>query len=101
MQLQRRKDFELVNTWMSCFLKLHGEFLSEVPELREAVVQWRTAMMVEEQRLADLGRLHKGGTGLFEECEMSLHQDCNYESFQNPIPQQVAEASSVVHERLR
>ncbi|KIX02830.1 uncharacterized protein Z518_08773 [Rhinocladiella mackenziei CBS 650.93] len=53
-QLRRKRSFELVNTWMSEFLKLHGDFVNEVKELNEAVLAWRTAMEDEEKRLSQL-----------------------------------------------
>jgi U3 small nucleolar RNA-associated protein 21 len=62
-QLLRRRDFELVNTWMSVFLKMHGDFISEVSDLRNAVVEWRHAMRSEEQRLAELVGYVKGVVG--------------------------------------
>lgn len=62
-QLRRRKDFELVNTWMSVFLKMHGDFISEVVDLREAVLEWRDTMRSEEQRLAELVGYVKGVVG--------------------------------------
>lgn len=53
-QLHLRKSFELVNTWMSVFLKLHGDIISEVDEVNDAVLSWRRAMEAEEKRLAQL-----------------------------------------------
>lgn len=53
-QLRSRKSFELVNTWMSVFLKLHGDFVSEVQDLNDAVREWREVMQDEEKRLAKL-----------------------------------------------
>ncbi|KEF59680.1 uncharacterized protein A1O9_04526 [Exophiala aquamarina CBS 119918] len=53
-QLRLRKYFELVNTWMSVFLRLHGDFVSEVEDLVVAVSAWRTAMESEEKRLGQL-----------------------------------------------
>lgn len=53
-QLHLRKSFELVNTWMSVFLKLHGDIISEVDEINDAVLSWRRAMEAEEKRLAQL-----------------------------------------------
>lgn len=53
-QLRSRKSFELVNTWMSVFLKLHGDFVSEVEDLNQAVLSWRTTMETEERRLSHL-----------------------------------------------
>jgi U3 small nucleolar RNA-associated protein 21 len=62
-QLRRRKDFELVNTWMSVFLKMHGDFISEVTDLRDATMEWRDVMRSEEQRLAELVGYVKGVVG--------------------------------------
>ncbi|KAI1627334.1 Utp21 specific WD40 associated putative domain-containing protein [Exophiala viscosa] len=53
-QVKSRKSFELVNTWMSVFLKLHGDFVTEVPGLNQAVLEWRTTMETEEKRLGQL-----------------------------------------------
>ncbi|OAP60252.1 hypothetical protein AYL99_05254 [Fonsecaea erecta] len=53
-QLRQRKSFELVNTWMSVFLRIHGDFVSEVDDLRAKVVEWRNAMVEEETRLSEL-----------------------------------------------
>lgn len=53
-QLRLRKYFELVNTWMNVFLKLHGDFVSEVAALSAAVSAWRVAMESEEKRLSQL-----------------------------------------------
>ncbi|OAL38333.1 hypothetical protein AYO20_02392 [Fonsecaea nubica] len=53
-QLRQRKSFELVNTWMSVFLRVHGDFVSEVDDIREKVVEWRQAMVEEEARLSEL-----------------------------------------------
>lgn len=50
--LRQRRDYELVNTWMAVFLKLHAEFLSGVEELRSAVLEFQKAMNVEEARLS-------------------------------------------------
>ncbi|KAK5022420.1 rRNA-processing protein utp21 [Exophiala sideris] len=53
-QVKSRKSFELVNTWMSVFLKLHGDFVADVDGLNQAVLGWRTAMENEEKRLGQL-----------------------------------------------
>ncbi|EXJ91243.1 hypothetical protein A1O1_04353 [Capronia coronata CBS 617.96] len=53
-QLALRKSFELVNTWMSVFLKLHGDFIGEVQELNDAVLDWRAVLDKEERRLSQL-----------------------------------------------
>ncbi|KIW32533.1 uncharacterized protein PV07_04066 [Cladophialophora immunda] len=53
-QLRQRTSFELVNTWMSVFLRVHGDFVNEVDDVREKVVEWRKAMVEEETRLSEL-----------------------------------------------
>ena len=58
--LQRRRHFELVNTWMNVFLRVHGDFVSEVSELEDAVVEWRDIMEREEDRLSELVGYTKG-----------------------------------------
>lgn len=62
-QLRRRKDFELVNAWMSVFLKMHGDFISEVADLRDTLVEWRDVMRTEEQRLGEQVGYVKGVVG--------------------------------------
>lgn len=54
LQLESRRSFELVNTWMSVFLKLHGDFVADVPGLNDAVREWRSVMQAEEERLSKL-----------------------------------------------
>lgn len=38
--LRERRDFELGQTWMSVFLRLHGDVVAQVPALREVVAEW-------------------------------------------------------------
>lgn len=49
--LQTHRDYELLNTWMAIVLKAHAEFVTEVEEVREAVVQWSVVNERESQRL--------------------------------------------------
>lgn len=51
-RLRQRRDFELVNTWMAVFLKLHSEFVAGLEDIRKAVLEYQTAMSSEEQRLS-------------------------------------------------
>lgn len=53
-QLKNKKDYELVNTWMTCFIRLHSDFVDEVEGLQDAVVQWRQVLKEEEQRLSNV-----------------------------------------------
>lgn len=52
IHLQRRRDFELINTWMSVFLRLHGDFVNGVKDIRNAVIGFQQAMQAEEARLS-------------------------------------------------
>lgn len=55
-RLKCRRDFELVNTFMACFLRLHGDVISETDsaDLKVEVAQWHIAMRQEEERLGHL-----------------------------------------------
>ncbi|KIW66727.1 hypothetical protein PV04_06030 [Phialophora macrospora] len=59
-QLGARKSFELVNTWMNVLLRVHGDFVAEVDEIRRAVTKWREVMLAEERRLAGLVGYSRG-----------------------------------------
>ena len=59
-QLALNKDFELVNTWMSCFLRMHGEVVQEREELQQALREWRRTVEGVEQSLEDLQGYSKG-----------------------------------------
>lgn len=51
--LEQRRDFELVNTWMAVFLKLHNEFVGGIEDVRLAVLDFQKAMKIEEARLGE------------------------------------------------
>lgn len=53
VHLQQRRDFELVNTWMAVFLKLHSEFIGGIEDVRVAVLDFQKAMRSEEARLGE------------------------------------------------
>jgi U3 small nucleolar RNA-associated protein 21 len=59
-QLTLNKGFELVNTWMSCFLRMHGDVVQASEELQTAVVEWKRAAKGLEQHLEDLNGYCKG-----------------------------------------
>jgi len=50
--LLHRRDYELINTWMAVFLKLHAEFVSGIDDVRLAVLDFQKAMNAEETRLS-------------------------------------------------
>ncbi|KAK4693217.1 hypothetical protein P7C71_g4142, partial [Lecanoromycetidae sp. Uapishka_2] len=53
-QLRQKRDYELVQAWMSVFLKLHGESVPGNVGLRNALMEWRQWQEVEGKRLSNL-----------------------------------------------
>ncbi|KAL9109926.1 MAG: hypothetical protein Q9227_005449 [Pyrenula ochraceoflavens] len=43
-QLEQAKDFELVNTWMSVFLRLHGDTVDGDQKLKLALADWKSVI---------------------------------------------------------
>ena len=62
VRLQQKRDFELVNSFMACFLRMHGDVVQEVGdgELTAAMRKWDQAMRREEERLGQLVGYCKG-----------------------------------------
>ncbi|KAI9769929.1 MAG: hypothetical protein M1840_003638 [Geoglossum simile] len=58
--LQRKQDYELVQAWMSVFLRIHGEVVAVAAkedgagQLVSALREWRTEQMREGERLGEL-----------------------------------------------
>lgn len=42
------------------FLRVHGDFVAEVEELRRRVVEWRQVMVEEERKLSELVGYSRG-----------------------------------------
>jgi U3 small nucleolar RNA-associated protein 21 len=61
--LRARKSFELVNTWMAVFLRVHSEFVAEREEVKKEVLGWRDVMREEDDRL---GKMVGYGRGVVE-----------------------------------
>ncbi len=66
-RLQLKRDFELVNSFMACFLRMHGEVVqqeeedeAEDAELKVAMRRWDRVMRREEERLGQLVGYCKG-----------------------------------------
>lgn len=64
-RLQLRRDFELINSFMACFLRLHGDVVQEEDEaeggqLKAAMRRWDRVMRTEEERLGQLVGYCKG-----------------------------------------
>ena len=53
-RLGQKLDYELVQTWMSVFLRLHGDVVIYNPELVEALKLWQVGQEREAQRLSAL-----------------------------------------------
>lgn len=53
-RLRQKRDYELVQAWMSVFLRIHGESVPGSMDLRDALVEWRRWQEVEGKRLGDL-----------------------------------------------
>lgn len=68
-RLGQKRDYELVNAWMTVFLKVHGESVVEDPGLsgglREALAEWKTVQQDEARRLGEMLGFCKGMVGWF------------------------------------
>ena len=53
-RLKDKVDYELVQAWMSVFLRIHGETVAQDPDLVEVLKQWRTEQAKEAKRLGAL-----------------------------------------------
>lgn len=53
-RLQGKRDYELVQAWMSVFLRLHGEHVAGDAALVEALKRWRVEQGEESRRLGEL-----------------------------------------------
>jgi len=61
--MHERRDFELGQTWMAVFLRIHGEIVVNVDELRTAVQEWQRALDDEEKRVQRLAGYCSGVIG--------------------------------------
>ncbi len=66
-RLRQKRDYELVNAWMTVFLKVHGESVVEDAGLRgglrDALSEWRTVQQEEARRLGEMLGFCKGVIG--------------------------------------
>jgi U3 small nucleolar RNA-associated protein 21 len=53
-RLQERRDYELVQAWMSVFLRLHGDTIVRVPELVDELRKWQDEAKRERERVGGL-----------------------------------------------
>jgi U3 small nucleolar RNA-associated protein 21 len=54
VRLKQKRDYELVEAWVSVFLRCHGDILTESVEVREALDRWREQSMRESRRIDDM-----------------------------------------------
>ncbi|KAF2145143.1 uncharacterized protein K452DRAFT_316250 [Aplosporella prunicola CBS 121167] len=62
-RLRQKREYELVQAWMSVFLRLHGEAATGDAEVVEALKEWREEAGREKQRLGGLGAYCVGVVG--------------------------------------
>lgn len=53
-RLQERRDYELVQAWMSVFLRLHGDIVVKDPELVGELRKWQEEAKRERERVGGL-----------------------------------------------
>ncbi|KAI1007078.1 hypothetical protein K3495_g1141 [Podosphaera aphanis] len=62
-RLRQKRDYELIQAWMSVFLRLHADSISHEPELVEALKLWRLEQVRENERIGGLLGYCSGVTG--------------------------------------
>lgn len=53
-RLEERKDYELVQAWMSVFLRLHGDIIAREKDLVSELTKWQTEAKRERERVGGL-----------------------------------------------
>jgi U3 small nucleolar RNA-associated protein 21 len=53
-RLSQKRDYELVQAWMSVFLRLHGDAVAMDGELMDALREWREEQDREAKKLGEL-----------------------------------------------
>ncbi|KAF1836178.1 Utp21-domain-containing protein [Decorospora gaudefroyi] len=62
-RLQERRDYELVQAWMSVFLRLHGDIVVRVPDLVAVLRKWQEEAKKEKERVGGLVGYNVGVVG--------------------------------------
>jgi U3 small nucleolar RNA-associated protein 21 len=62
-RLKQKRDYELVQAWMTVFLRLHMDAVSHDDRLVEALREWRQCQENEGARLGDLVGFCSGVVG--------------------------------------
>lgn len=50
-RMKQRKDYEMIQAWMSVFLKIHGEIIGQHPDAADALTVWKQVQETESRRL--------------------------------------------------
>ena len=53
-RLRERRDYEVVQAWMSVFLKIHGDIIGEQTDTVEALEEWKWVQEMESKRLGSI-----------------------------------------------
>ena len=53
-RLRQRRDYEIVQAWMSVCLKIHGEIIKASPDTIEALEEWKQVQEMENKRLGSI-----------------------------------------------
>jgi U3 small nucleolar RNA-associated protein 21 len=53
-RLRQKRDYEVIQAWMTVFLRVHGESIAENDELLSALHEWRQVQAAEAKRLGGL-----------------------------------------------
>jgi U3 small nucleolar RNA-associated protein 21 len=62
-RLKQRRDYELVQAWMSVFLRLHGQTIVQEPDLVQEVRRWQEEAARERERVGGLVGYSAGVVG--------------------------------------
>ncbi|KAF2663840.1 Utp21-domain-containing protein [Microthyrium microscopicum] len=62
-RLAKRRDYELVQTWMAVFLRCHANIVTESSEIKEALQAWRAEAEKEGKRVGEMIGYVRGVVG--------------------------------------
>lgn len=62
-RLKQKRDYELIETWITVFLRCHGDVLMESAEVREALERWREESNMAGKRVDDMVGMCRGVGG--------------------------------------
>lgn len=62
-RLKQKRDYELIETWVTVFLRCHGDVLIESSEVRNALERWREESIRSSERVDDMVGMCRGVGG--------------------------------------